>query len=388
MTERIAQLRRKLTDTVGSLFPERRVYIRSGGAMKGYILSPRRQMLLAGGVAVAALWMGVCTAAMLASALSATAKDREIALTQAKYERWIADRQARLNSAVAQLNAAGGTTQQLAAAAEKRHAALALLLTQMKAQPGAVQALSPAMNTALAGSAATPAGRLERVQLSQEQVLEAADTYARSRADRLRLAFRLAGLTPQAYAAKGQALGGPLIEAKDPRALAAVLDVDPDFAERVQRAANDLSEADALQAAAEKLPFARPTSDPALSSSYGVRTDPFTGRLAFHSGLDFPGGRMTSVEATGPGVVAFTGQRAGYGNTVEIDHGGGLKTRYGHLAVVSVRVGERVAVGQRVGGMGSTGRSTGTHLHYEVWLNGRPMNPDRYLRAGALARAG
>jgi murein DD-endopeptidase MepM/ murein hydrolase activator NlpD len=96
---------------------------------------------------------------------------------------------------------------------------------------------------------------------------------------------------------------------------------------------------------------------------------------------------MTPIVATGPGVVAFTGPRSGYGNTVEVDHGGGLKTRYGHLAAIAVHVGDRVAIGQRLGGMGSTGRSTGTHLHYEVWLNGRPMNPERYLKAGAFVRA-
>ena len=91
---------------------------------------------------------------------------------------------------------------------------------------------------------------------------------------------------------------------------------------------------------------------------------------------------MEAIHATGPGVVAFTGVRNGYGNTVEIDHGGGLKTRYAHLAVISVAVGQHIAVGQRLGGMGSTGRSTATHLHYEVWLNGRAMNPDRFLKAG------
>ena len=95
---------------------------------------------------------------------------------------------------------------------------------------------------------------------------------------------------------------------------------------------------------------------------------------------------MNPVTATGPGVVAFTGVRSGYGNTVEIDHGGGLKTRYGHLAAITVRVGDHVGIGQRIGGMGSTGRSTGTHLHYEVWLNGRPMNPERFLKAGAYVQ--
>lgn len=384
MKDHLARLRHSLKHSLGELFPERHLYVRSGGAMKGYVLSTNKQVVAASGLAAAALWMGVCTAAMLVNALSATSADREVARTQAKYERWISDRQARLNLAVAQLNAAGGTTQQLAAAVEKRHEALAMLLTQIKGAPGAAQALAPAI--ALTGKATGPVGRIEMVQLSQEQLLDAADTYAKSRADRVRLAFRLAGLTPTAYLPKDGALGGPLIESKDPRALAAVLDVEPGFAERVQRAAHDLSDANALTQAASALPLSRPTLSAEQSSGFGARIDPITHRLAFHSGLDFPGGRMSPVATTGPGVVSFTGVRSGYGNTVEVDHGGGLKTRYGHLAAISVRVGETVALGQRLGGMGSTGRSTGTHLHYEVWLNGRPMNPERYLKAGAYVR--
>jgi murein DD-endopeptidase MepM/ murein hydrolase activator NlpD len=386
MQQRLARLRRRLGTAIADLFPERHLYVRSGGAMKAYVLSTRKQAVAAAGVSVAALWMGVCTAAMLVNAMSATRADREVARTQAKYERWIADRQARLNSAVAQLNAGGsGAAQQLAASVEKRHAALAMLLTEMKGAPGAAQAVSQALIKP-ASTGGSPTARLETVQLSQEQLLEAADTYAKSRSERLKLAFRLAGLTPSAYLPKGGALGGPLIDSGDPRALAAVLDVDPDFAQRVQRAAGDLSEARALSLAAQKLPFARPTVDREESSSYGSRIDPFTRRWAFHSGLDFPGGRMNPVTATGPGVVAFTGVRSGYGNTVEIDHGGGLKTRYGHLAAITVRVGDHVGIGQRIGGMGSTGRSTGTHLHYEVWLNGRPMNPERFLKAGAYVQ--
>jgi murein DD-endopeptidase MepM/ murein hydrolase activator NlpD len=379
MKERLARLRR----AAEALFPERHLYVRSGGAMKAYVLSSKKQMLLAGGVGAAALWMGVCTAAMLVQAFSASAADREVARTEAKYERWIADRQARLNAAMAQLDTGGDGAQRLAANVEKRHAALALLLNDMKGAPGAAAALGPALQ--LTGAPATAAGRIKMVQLSQDQLLAAADSYAKSRADRLRLAFRLAGLTPSAYAKTGA--GGPLIDGKDPRALAAVLDVEPDFAERIQKAANDLYEARVLQRSAQALPFERPTAAAEESSSYGVRMDPFTGRPAFHSGLDFPGDRMSPVTATAPGVVAFTGLRPGYGQTVEIDHGGGLKTRYGHLATIAVRTGQHVALGERVGGMGSTGRSTGTHLHYEVWLNGRPMNPERYLRAGAYVRA-
>lgn len=354
--------------------------------MKGYVLTRRKQMVAASGVAAAALWMGVCSAAMLVNALSASSADREIAKVKAQSERWVADRQARLDTAVAQLNASGGANQELGMVVEKRHAALALLLTDLKGAPGAAQALTPAINRALAAADANPARRVELVRVGQEQLLEAADSFAKSRADRLRLAFRLAGLTPASYMPKGGSLGGPLIESRDPRALAAVLDVDDDFADRIQHAATDLSEARALTDAAQELPFARPTTSPDQSSGFGVRFDPFTSRPAFHSGLDFPGGRMTPIYSTAPGVVSFTGVRSGYGNTVEVDHGRGFKTRYAHLAAIAVTPGQRVAVGQRLGGMGSTGRSTGTHLHYEVWVNGRVQNPARFVKAGAYVQ--
>ncbi|MFI4963888.1 MAG: M23 family metallopeptidase [Caulobacterales bacterium] len=378
----LARLRRSLVE----LFPERHLYVRSGGEMKGYVLTPKTQMMAAAGVSAGALWMGICSAAMLVSMMSASSADREIARTQAKYERWIADRQARLNSAVAELNAGGGSNQALAADVEKRHAALAMLLTDMKGAPGAAAALTPVIDKALVASDHNPTHMVETVRISQDQLLDAADTFAKSRADRLRLAFRLAGLTPAAYMPRGGSLGGPLIESKDPRALAAVLDVDESFADRIQHAANDMGEAHALEAAAQALPFAKPTVGTQQSSGFGVRYDPFTSHPAFHSGLDFSGGPMTPIHATAPGVVSFTGVRSGYGNTVEIDHGRGFKTRYAHMAVISVSVGQQVAVGQRLGGMGSTGRSTGTHLHYEVWLNGRAQNPDRFVKAGAYVQ--
>ena len=380
--KRLEHLRRRLNE----LFPERHIYVRSGGQMRGYVFTPRKQMAIAAIVSGAALWMGVSSASMLLNLISGSSADREVARTQAKYERWIADRQARLNSAVAQLNAAGGASSNLAETLEKRHAALAMLLTDLKTQPGAAQALTPTIDRVLYTKGKTPAQQVQLVRVSQEQLLDAADAFAKSRADRLRVAFRLAGLTPAAYLPKAGALGGPLIESKDPRALAAVLDVDEDFATRVQHAASDLSEARALQDTARELPLAPPTPGADRSSNFGVRTDPFTGHPAFHSGQDFSGNRMEAIHATAPGVVSFTGPRAGYGNTVEIDHGRGFKTRYAHLAAISVNVGQRVAIGQRVGGMGSTGRSTGTHLHYEVWVNGRAQNPERFLKAGSYVQ--
>jgi murein DD-endopeptidase MepM/ murein hydrolase activator NlpD len=376
---RFARLRRSLED----LFPERHLYVRTGGEMRAFVLSTSRQLAIAGGVAGAALWLGVASAAMVVNAFNLSSSDQQVARTQAKYERWIADRQARLNSAVAQLNATNGSIDDLAVQVENRHAALALLLTDFKDDPGAAKALAPALNKAATASTdADPVRRVEMVRAGQDRLIEAADTYAKSRADRLRLAFRLAGLSPQTYMPRGGALGGPLIEAKDPRALAAVLDVNEAFAERIQRAATSLSEAKSLNEAAQQLPLSKPTSAGAKTSGFGVRFDPFTRRPAFHSGLDFSGGFMTPVLSTAPGVVSFAGVRSGYGNTVEVDHGRGFKTRYAHLQSIAVKPGQRVAVGQRVGGMGSTGRSTGVHLHYEIWVNGRAQNPDRFVRAG------
>ena len=203
-----------------------------------------------------------------------------------------------------------------------------------------------------------------------------------ARADRLKLAFRLAGLDPAAYAGASDALGGPLIEGKDPRALAAVLDVDEDFAGRLQHAAADLSEMRSLASSEAAIPFSKPTIGARETSGFGARSDPFTGHVAFHPGQDFAGNYGAPIYVTAPGTVSFAGVRSGYGNTVEVDHGHGFKTRYGHLSTISVAVGQHVAVGQRVGAMGSTGRSTGTHLHYEVWVNGRPQNPLRFVKAG------
>lgn len=373
----------RLRDVIANVFPERHIYIRSDGEMRGFVLSTGNQTLLAGVIAVCGLWLGVSTGAMIVDAFALSASDREMAQMQAKSERWVADREARLNSAVAQLDAANGSIGSLAATVEKRHVALAMLLTQAKDEPGLAEALTPSLRMAATPPRnASATRRIEVVRSNQERLIDAADNFAKGRADRLRLAFRLAGLSPSDFSSSASSLGGPLIDAKDPRALAAVLDVDEGFARRIQRAASNLSKASAMTEAAAKLPLARPTYDTSRSSGFGVRFDPFNGRPAFHSGLDFTGGIGVPIYSTAPGIVAYTGVRSGYGNTIEIDHGSGFKTRYAHLSGISVRTGERVAVGERIGAMGSTGRSTGPHLHYEVWVNGRAQNPDRFLKAG------
>jgi murein DD-endopeptidase MepM/ murein hydrolase activator NlpD len=116
-----------------------------------------------------------------------------------------------------------------------------------------------------------------------------------------------------------------------------------------------------------------------ISSGFGYRSDPFLGTAAFHAGLDFKGPIGAPIFAAARGRVAFVGQRNGYGNCVEIDHGNGLMTRYAHMSAFRTRVGETVVAGQTIGAVGSTGRSTGPHLHFEVRLNGQPVNPRPFL---------
>jgi murein DD-endopeptidase MepM/ murein hydrolase activator NlpD len=373
----------RIRQAIFKLFPERHVYLRSGGDVRSFVLTTSDQLVVAASIAACLTWTLFATGSMAFSALSASSQDAEAARTQAYYERLIADRQARLNSAVARLTSSSGTLDGLARAVTERHAALAMLLTDVHGAPGAMEALAPIKPETLKGK--SPTDQIQSIENDQERLVTAAEGYAHSRADRLRLAFHLAGLDPASYtgrAASGEGLGGPLIEAKDPRALAVVLDVDEDFAGRIQHAAQDLNAMRSLNQEVKKLPLAEPLANPVRSSPFGVRVDPFTHRGAFHPGQDFAGAYMTPIQSTAPGVVSFTGQRNGYGNVVEIDHGGGFKTRYAHLQAISVAIGQHVSLGDRIGAMGSTGRSTGVHLHYEVWQNGRVQDPTRFLKAG------
>lgn len=135
------------------------------------------------------------------------------------------------------------------------------------------------------------------------------------------------------------------------------------------------------------LPAGMPVAHGYVVSGYGLRVDPITGRQSTHLGVDFDVPYGADVLAVAEGVVTYSDNRAGYGNTVEIDHGNGYMTRYAHNSRNVVEVGTRVHVGDVIAKVGSTGRSTGPHCHFEVWLNGRPVNPMAYVRQSRAPRA-
>lgn len=182
------------------------------------------------------------------------------------------------------------------------------------------------------------------------------------------------------------AVGGPettaLAEAADRDPLLQALDrfeTKLSDRERQLRVLEDLLLASRLQR--EVRPSGWPVASGFVSSLFGYRTDPFTGRGAYHEGMDFAGRAGSDVLSVAAGLVTFADYRSGYGLLVEVNHGNGYVTRYGHNRQNVVKVGQTVRKGQRIATMGSSGRSTGPHVHFEVLLNGAVVNPQQYIQA-------
>nr|WP_184087074.1 M23 family metallopeptidase [Sphingomonas xinjiangensis] len=135
------------------------------------------------------------------------------------------------------------------------------------------------------------------------------------------------------------------------------------------------------------VPSMQPVDKVVFTSHFGVRSDPFRGTATMHAGVDIPGAIGTPIYATADGVVSHAGRQGGYGNLIQINHGRGLETRYGHLSKILVADNTKVHRGQLIGLMGSTGRSTGSHLHYEVRMDGRALNPVPFLQSGEYVAA-
>jgi murein DD-endopeptidase MepM/ murein hydrolase activator NlpD len=159
---------------------------------------------------------------------------------------------------------------------------------------------------------------------------------------------------------------------------------DTGFQQAYLKSSAELSEMTELLGGMKHVPLITPVAGAAFerSSGFGARVDPFTGRYAFHPGIDWSGPTGAIVRSTAPGVVVWADYRGGYGKMVEINHGYGLHTRYAHLSSILVNVGARVGEGAPVGKLGSTGRSTGPHVHYEIWYDDVVRNPRNFIEAG------
>lgn len=286
------------------------------------------------------------------------------------------------------------------------------LRTAVQRQPGVAALVLLAAGVAGGAGARTGAGSVELAQLraqAAQQQAQVNDTRAQARREVNALAARLAEL--QAQANRLNALGERLTEvaklddgefdfdkpvgiggvgaARDmhPTELRAGLD---QLGSQLDASGGQLSVLESLlfnrrldQAAT---PSRMPIANSYITSGFGGRADPFGGGAAFHKGIDFHASIGDPVMAVADGVVSYAGQRSGYGNVVEIDHGNGYITRYAHNSQLLVRVGELVHQGDQVARAGSTGRSTGAHVHFEVWMNGRVVNPSRFFSQAPVTR--
>ncbi len=209
---------------------------------------------------------------------------------------------------------------------------------------------------------------IESEQLSRITTL--ADN-AYKNADAITQALEAAGLPVDSDFGKSD-VGGPLIP----------LDSSMIFDSKVKELDEALDALDHLKKEARQLPLANPAPGRSVTSPFGVRTDPILGTAALHSGMDFRAPMGMPAKVTAPGVVTKAGWNGGYGRMVEVDHGNGFATRYGHLSEIDVAVGQKVDAGTIIGKTGSSGRSTGPHLHYEVRHNGEAIDPLRFLTVG------
>ncbi len=171
------------------------------------------------------------------------------------------------------------------------------------------------------------------------------------------------------------ATGGPMIGATSTEA-ASTIGADQQFRALFMT----WKKLDTVEQGVIAIPSVQPVSQLSFTSNFGIRSDPFRGTAAMHAGVDIPGPTGTPIYATADGIVSNAERKGGYGNMVEVNHGKGIATRYGHLSRITVAANTRVNRGQLIGLMGSTGRSTGPHLHYEVRIDGHAVNPIPFLQ--------
>jgi murein DD-endopeptidase MepM/ murein hydrolase activator NlpD len=221
---------------------------------------------------------------------------------------------------------------------------------------------------------------LDRVDRREGAALAQLQARYEGKARKMRAVFAQLGLKLDAN--PPPAIGGPFVPVALPSE-------SQSFERALTRVNVARAYADKLSATLVKVPVREPvTGEIDFSSPYGVRVDPFLHVPAMHTGIDFRGSYGEPAHATAAGTVTSAGWSGGYGQMVEIDHGNGLATRYGHLSEIDVRVGQSIRIGQVVGRIGSTGRSTGPHLHYETRVDGEAVDPQKFLKAGATLFGG
>jgi len=358
---------RKWGEQLRLWFPDREFFMRSDGQVRFIKISSKLQIRAAGAVlAVALVWL-VSLAVMAWGQFRAEADLASFA-----------EKQARVAKSEERLKAYGGSLDKVVEDLEQRQKFLeemAQMLPEDIVAEGAkgtvTDSTAEATKTVEEVSQFIPqAAGLAEIEARQLAVVERLTRFADARARRAEAAIRKLNLDPYVLSREArEGMGGPF------EALAGAENIDPRF----ERLGLSLTRMAVLERALDGIPSVVPASVRSITSGFGYRHDPFNGRAAMHSGIDFKGAIGSPIFAAAEGRVTFAGLKGGYGNAVEVTHANGMLTRYAHLSRIDVRPGELVAAGATLGGLGSTGRSTGPHLHFEVRVNDRAVNPRPFL---------
>ena len=350
-----------------SLFTPRDVLFHDGKTLRRLSVGAKSQagIAIVGAITIGFSGYGVANAAYQAAAMTGVVAPTT---TETKL--------ATMQGAVSTMESRVATIRKVAALhaqrLEQRQALIAAALTGTGDEQKlalATLSIDPAKDK-MAADVVAPLARVEARQatfaIAAQKLLE--KRYADTAAE-----IRKLGLASKIKSTRG-AMGGPMIAADSAEATAD-LKADAQFRTLFQT----WKKLDTLQQGTIAIPSVHPVADLQFTSNFGIRSDPFRGTAAMHAGVDIPGPIGTPIYATADGIVDRAERAGGYGNLVEINHGKGIQTRYGHLSKILVADGARVRRGQLIALMGSTGRSTGSHLHYEVRIDGHAVNPVPFL---------
>ncbi|PVX30800.1 M23 family metallopeptidase [Sphingomonas pokkalii] len=357
-------------------FTTRDFILHDGRGLRRFSICGRSQALFASAAAMTIVFSGYGVSQAMAGAIAYTAAtpgspEAQVAAMRAEV--------ARMRTEVAQ---AKEQARQQAAQIAQRQAVLNAVVSGKADRSVLAQELPalPQKTSALTGEITAPLRRLEARQVA---LAAKAQQVGEARVRQATLHFQKLGLPAARFVKAGAAMGGPYEPASDEDAgtTAVAADADAQFRSLFLT----WKKLDSIEQSSMTIPSLKPVEHVSFTSMFGVRSDPFRGSAAMHTGVDIPGAMGTPIYATADGIVSHAGRQGGYGNLVEINHGHGIETRYGHLSKILVADNTRVHRGQIIGLMGSTGRSTGTHLHYEVRLDGRAINPIPFIQSGEYA---
>ncbi len=394
-----------LRNWMDRFFPERQIYHRSEGKVTYISLTPHVQIFGFAILGALLFWISYASVSVFTSGHLFSSQSLNAQESRAKVQRLLSEARAKEASARTLLESRTSDFASAATEFEQRLDTLKLLLDHVNTPtlsadlrtppktgtivmtPAALDP-NPRQSRPLHATAVVadnpPMARLARLENEQNRLLRKTEEATAERVENLRAVLQFAGLNADEILAQdSKEVGGPFIAMSDTQVYAQALDLDNQFARRVMRVTARMAEIKQLERSVKATPLGTPIlSEHRRTSKFGSRVDPITGKPALHAGQDFGAFRLAPIGAASAGKVIYAGWKSGYGRFVEIDHGYGFRTRYAHMAKLLVKRGQKVEEGEKIGLMGSSGRSTGVHLHYEIWHNGKIYDPENFLKAG------